>query len=111
MGNDAVIALLLDWAEWQRAYWPAIGYPPRSIGMSGDCVVTENSSDEQQDDAKKIRCRIVDQCIDDLQEPSQRAAIHRRYLSAVYRLRDYEHSLLTAHEALAVAFKRKGILC
>ena len=38
------------------------------------------------------------------------AAIHRRYLSAVYRIRDYAQMLDDAHEALLVAFRRKGVL-
>lgn len=108
---NALHGILLDWAAWQRGYRVKTGYARRSWGVeSGGQVVTHDSSDEQQDDAEKLRCEIVDRCIDDLEVPAQRAAVHRCYLSAVYRMRDYQQSLADALAALAVAFRRKGIL-
>ncbi len=108
---DAVHNLLVDWAKWQQGYRVNTGYPRRSCGMRAvGQVVTADSSDEQQDDAEKIRCEIVDRCIDDLPVAAHKAAVHRRYLSAVYRMRDYERSLADALTALASAFRRKGIL-
>ena len=71
---------------------------------AGGQVVTEESSDEQQEEAKWQRCAIVDRCIDDLPVPAQRAAIHRRYLSSVYQMRDYPASLAAAMALLLVAF-------
>ena len=63
-------------AEWQRRYEVYTGYPRRSCGMdAGGQVVTEESSDEQQEEAKWQRCAIVDRCIDDLPVPAQRAAV------------------------------------
>lgn len=108
---EAAHHLLLDWALWQEHYRVHTGYPRRSCGFeSFGQVVTHETSAVHQDDAKKERCEIVDRCIDDLPIPAQRAAIHRRYLSAVYRMRDYEHFLADAMAALVVAFRRKGIL-
>ena len=109
--DAAVHAILLDWADWQRRYRVFVGYPRRSCGVdAGGQVVTPDTSDEQQDDAMQERCRIADGCIDDLHVPAQRAAIHRRYLHAVYRMRDYEASLADALDTLAVSFRRKGIM-
>ncbi|HNK51737.1 MAG TPA: hypothetical protein PKX75_22255 [Nitrospira sp.] len=111
MSEESVHFLLIEWAEWQRRYEVYTGYPRRSCGMdAGGQVVTEESSDEQQEEAKWQRCAIVDRCIDDLPVPAQRAAIHRRYLSSVYQMRDYPASLAAAMALLLVAFRRKGIL-
>lgn len=108
---SAVDGILVEWADWSRGYRMRIGYPQKSAGFEpGGGVVTRESSDHQYDEVLNDRCRIVDQCIDDLDVPAQRAAIHRRYLSAVYRIRDYAQMLDDAHEALLVAFRRKGVL-
>lgn len=105
--TDWVVDLLEQWAEWQRGYRVRIGFPPRSCGMRSDGL---GSFDSMCDEAHIYRCRAVDACIDDLAVPAQRAAIHRRYLSSVYRMRDYEYSLAAAHRELAWAFRRKGII-
>lgn len=102
-----VVDLLEQWADWQRSYRVRIGFPPRSCGMRSDGL---GSFDEMCDEAQEYRCRAVDACIDSLSVPAQRAAIHRRYLSSVYRMRDYEYSLAAAHRELAWAFRRKGII-
>lgn len=105
------VRLLEAWAEWQRHYRINTGFPRRSCGIQ--CfgqVVTDDSSDEQQSEAERMRCEVVDQCIDDLPVPAQRAAIHHRYLNAVYRMRDYEIALDDALSSLVNAFIRKGIL-
>ena len=108
---NAVSGILVEWANWSKGYRMRIGYPSRSAGFEpGGGVVTKETSEHQYDDVAADRCRIVDRCIDDLPVKAQSAAIHRCYLSAVYRLRDYEQTLLDAHEALEVAFRRKGVL-
>ncbi len=106
-----VVDILKEWAQWSKGYRLKIGYPQKSAGFdpSGG-VVTADTSDEQAEDSQAWRCNIVDRCIDDLDEPAQRAAIHHCYLHAVYRMRDYEGSLLRAHEELLVALPRKGVL-
>jgi hypothetical protein len=106
-----VADMLKEWADWSRGYRMRIGYPERSPGFAtGGGVVTRDTSDEQADDAANQRCDIIDRCVDDLREPAQRAAIHHCYLQAVFRMRDYDTSLLDAHAALDIAFRRKGIL-
>ena len=106
-----VADMLKEWADWQRGYQMRIWYPDRSPGFAtGGGVVTLDTSDEQADDAAHHRCEIIDRCVDDLREPAQRAAIHHRYLHAVFRMRDYDVALLDAHAALDIAFRRKGIL-
>ncbi len=106
-----VADMLKEWADWSRGYRMRIGYPERSIGFEpGGGVVTRDTSDEQADDAQNQRCDIIDRCVDDLRDPAQRAAIHHCYLQSVFRMSDYDTSLLDAHAALDVAFRRKGIL-
>ena len=82
-------------------------YPKRSTGISSGYVSA--SFDEMCEESDAQRCRIVDSCVDDL-IPAQNAAIHRCYLSSVYRLRDYEQSLVDAHARLEESFRRKGVL-
>ena len=109
--TQKVVNMLKEWADWSRGYRMRIGYPERSPGFAiGGGVVTRDTSDEQADDAANQRCDIIDRCVDDLREPAQRAAIHHCYLQAVFRMRDYDTSLLDAHAALDIAFRRKGIL-
>jgi len=108
---DRVVSILEDWARWQRAYSVFLGAPRRSLGFDlGGSAVTAESGEQNREVADRDRCRVVDACIDSLKVPAQRAAIHRRYLSAVYRMRDYEQALCAAHEALLVAFLDKRLL-
>ena len=108
---DKVVSILEDWAMWQRAYVVFLGAPRRSLGFDlGGSAVTAESGEQNREVDDRDRCMVVDACIDSLKVPAQRAAIHRRYLSAVYRMRDYEQALCAAHEALLVAFLDKRLL-
>lgn len=108
---EAIDGILVEWANWSRGYRMNIGYRQRSTGFEpGGGAVTAESSGHQYDDVLSARCEIVDRCIDDLPTPAQTAAIHRRYLSAVYRMRDYETALAGALVALHAAFRRKGVM-
>ena len=108
---DRVVSILEDWARWQRAYSVFLGAPRRSLGFDlGGSAVTAESGEHNREVDDRDRCRVVDACIDSLKVPAQRAAIHRRYLSAVYRMRDYEQALCAAHEALLVEFLDKRLL-
>lgn len=104
---DAVVRILLDWADWQRGYRMRLGYAPKSAGFQSGGSVADSDPDYSAVD--QARYEIVDTCVDEL-PPDQRSAIHHRYLCAVYRMRDYDQSLLNAHEALQVAFVRKGAM-
>ena len=104
---EAVVGILTEWAAWMQGYSPRLGYPTHAAMLS-----TGGSSDtfeDMCDEADAQRNHAVDTCIDDL-PPNQKAAVYRRYLSAVFRMRDYETSLMTAHEALEVSLRRKGIM-
>ena len=108
---DKVIGILEDWARWQQAYSVFLGAPRRSLGFDlGGSAVTAESGEQNREVADRERCKIVDACVDSLEVPAQKAAIHRRYLCSVYRMRDYEQMLCAAHEALLVAFLDKRLL-
>jgi hypothetical protein len=108
---DKVVSILEDWARWQQAYSVFLGAPRRSLGFDlGGSAVTAESGEQNREVADRERCKIVDACIDSLKVPAQKAAIHRRYLCSVYRMRDYEKMLCAAHEALLVAFLDKRLL-
>ena len=108
---DKVIGILEDWARWQQAYSVFLGAPRRSLGFDlGGSAVTAESGEQNREVADRERCKIVDACVDSLKVPAQKAAIHRRYLCSVYRMRDYEQTLCAAHEALLVAFLDKRLL-
>jgi len=111
--RESVHRILLDWADWQLAYRPRIGFPKRALGFAcAGQAVTDDTAEILQDEATKHRCRVAEQCIDDLASADQRRAVHRRYLRAAYSAGDgsYEQVLASALSALAVAFRRKGIL-
>ena len=108
---DKVVSILEDWARWQQAYSVFLGAPRRSLGFDlGGSAVTAESGEQNREVADRERCKIVDACVDSLKVPAQKAAIHRRYLCSVYRMRDYEQMLCAAHEALLVAFLDKRLL-
>lgn len=106
---EALVALLEDWANWQRAYTPRLGYPSRSL-----TCYSEGSQDFESlcDAVDSQTFASVDACVQDL-VPAQRAAVMRRYgIAAVFRFpRDnYEQCLLMAHEVLIKALQRKGVM-
>lgn len=105
---DDVVGILTDWRDWMKGYSSRTGYPKRSAGFQSGYV--SSTFEDMCDEADAHRNRVVDTCIDDL-PPNQNAAIYRCYLSAVYRLRDYEGSLTLAHESLLIMFRKKGLMC
>ena len=108
---DKVVGILEDWARWQQAYSVFLGAPRRSLGFDlGGSAVTAESGEHNREVDDRERCKIVDACVDSLEVPAQKAAIHRRYLCSVYRMRDYEQMLCAAHEALLVAFLDKRLM-
>lgn len=106
---ESLVGLLEDWAQWQRAYSPRLGYPSRSL-----TCYSEGSQDFESlcDAVDSQTFASVDACVQDL-VPAQRAAVMRRYgIAAVFRFpRDnYEQCLMLAHEALIKALPRKGVM-
>lgn len=111
--HESVHRILLDWADWQLAYRPRIGFPKRALGFAcAGQVVTDDTAELLQDEATKHRCQVAEQCIDDLASADQQRAVHRHYLRSAYSAvaGSYEQVLASALSALAVAFRRKGIL-
>jgi hypothetical protein len=104
---DAVVGILLDWADSMKGHNLRLGYPATSAGFSQCCA--SSTFDEMCKQADSIRNAVVSACVDDL-EPAQNAAIYHRYLAAVYRMRNYEDTLAEAHVALMDAFGKKGVL-
>lgn len=104
---EAVVRLLLDWADWMKGYHTKLGFGTKSAGLQSGFVSA--SFDEMCEQADYQRNEIVDSCVNDL-PPNQSAAIHHRYCASVYRMRDYEGSLLDAHERLTVTLRSKGVL-
>lgn len=106
---EALVAMLTDWAQWQRAYAPRLGYPSRSI----TCYSESGQDFEGMCDSVDAHTfSTVDACVQDL-VPAQRAAVMRRYgIASVFRFprENYEQCLLMAHETLLVALPRKGVM-
>lgn len=106
---ESLVALLTEWAQWQRAYSPRLGYPSRSL-----TCYSEGSQDFESlcDAVDNQTFASVDACVQDLM-PAQRAAVMRRYgIAAVFRFpRDnYERCLMLAHDVLIKALPRKGVM-
>lgn len=106
---ESLVALLTEWAQWQRAYSPRLGYPSRSL-----TCYSEGSQDFESlcDAVDSQTFASVDACVQDLM-PAQRAAVMRRYgIAAVFRFpRDnYESCLMMAHDVLIKALPRKGVM-
>ena len=106
---ESLVALLTEWAQWQRAYSPRLGYPSRSL-----TCYSEGSQDFESlcDAVDSQTFASVDACVQDLM-PAQRAAVMRRYgIAAVFRFpRDnYEQCLRLAYDVLIKALPRKGVM-
>ena len=106
---SAVVALLEDWAQWQRGYRLKLGYPTKSAGIESGGGST--SFDDLCDESDAEVMRKVDACVNDL-SLIQRSAVLKRYgIAVVFRFPrgNYETVLCEAHVALMAAFSKKGI--
>lgn len=106
---EAVVGILIDWADWQKGYRVKVGFAPKSAGFQSGGVVGDSTSDDAYASADNARFEVVDACVDDL-APNQSAAIYHRYCASVFRMRNYEGSLFDAHEILSRVFRCKGIM-
>lgn len=104
---EAVVGILTEWAAWMQGYSPRLGYPNHSAMLSSGG--NSDTFEDMCDAADAQRNQSVDSCVDDL-PPNQKAAVYRRYLAAVFRMRDYEGSLVSAHVALEISLRRKGMM-
>lgn len=107
---DALVALMEQWASWQKGYRMKLGYPTHSAGMGGGGIQTfEDMCDSADNSAMNVVDSVVQNDITDI----ERAAILRRYgVAAVFRFprENYEDVLLRAHERLMVLLPRKGVI-
>jgi len=104
---DYVVNILTEWSEWMQRDDSGGGYPAKSAGFGG--YSTPGTFEDMCDHADALRMQTVDACVSDL-PPNQNAAIYRQYLAAVFRMRDFEGSLVTAHESLERALRNKGMV-
>jgi hypothetical protein len=105
---EALVLLLEDWANWQSSYRPNTGFKSRSAGFSSLGLQSFDDMCHQSDNATM---KTIDSAIDDL-EPAQRAAINKKYgVCSVFRFpRDFEDTLILAHDRLVIICKRKGVV-
>lgn len=97
---------LETWALWMRSEQPARGYPRKSCGFVGGGYNTDFDSMCEAADVRVAQ--IVNALVDGL-EPIQRMALHRRYLRAVYRFKDYPERLLEARERVRIGLRKRGV--
>lgn len=104
---DRLKGLLMDWADWTRGYSGArLGFDMKSAG------VASAGRDDFESLLRKTEnqiSKIIDVTVDDL-DPIHRCAIHHRYLSAVYRFRDYAKILDEAHDHLLIVLPKKNVV-
>lgn len=107
---DALVALMEDWARWNRGYTLKLGYPSHSAGMGSGGTQTFESMCDACDNRSM---EAVDAVVQDDLSHIERAAILRRYgVAAVFRFprENYEEVLMRAHERLMVLLPRKGVI-
>ena len=104
---DRVEWHLHNWKTWMHTGRSVDRLPRRSTAIGN----SSSSSFEDMTDASDIRCAaIVDAIINDL-PPSQSSAIHRRYLSAVYRFprNNYANELLAAKVTIGRKLSERAV--
>ena len=97
---------LETWAAWMHSEQPARGYPRKSCGFVGGGYNTD--FDTMVEAADMRVAQIVNALVDGL-EPILRLALHRRYLHAVYRFKDYPERLLEARETIRMGLRKRGV--
>jgi hypothetical protein len=103
---ESLDRILTNWSRWMHRDSAVDGFPQRSA------VLTTGGASKGWDDfAEEIDgwvAQTVDTCINDL-PADQRAAVHHCYLRAVFRFRDYRHSLLLAVTTLGVMLEARNV--
>lgn len=106
--EDRRIDAALDtWAQWAQAPDGSMGYPNHSA------VMQNGTGDAWQvwcDEADKQIAKAVDTILWEL-PPTMRAAVHHRYLRAVFRFgrNNYAEALLDARQRIAIGLRRRGL--
>ena len=106
---ESIIFELNEWARWQKGYRLKLGYPSKAIGLESGYV--SHTFEDLCDEADNSRLRIVDCAVNDLESPTQKAAIHHRYLGTVVRFprNNLPELLLEAHLEIMKNLRKRGI--
>ena len=76
MNYDLFLDYMDSWARWMKSSDHKLGYPQRSIGMSGSSSTT---FDDMIEEADSEIIRTINSCMDSL-KPEEISAIWARYL-------------------------------
>jgi hypothetical protein len=109
MQRERLEYLLENWRDWMRHDNNRLGYPTHTlvaVGGGGSCI---DAFEIMCDEVDEKQAKQLDALIDSL-APSQKAAVHHKWLSAVYRLRDMEMSYELALDNLMTMADRRGIV-
>jgi hypothetical protein len=95
------------WAQWAQAPDGSMSYPNHSAVMQNG---TGDAWEVWCDEADKTLAKAVDAILWSM-PPAPRAAVHRRYLQAVFRFpRDnYADALLDARQRIAIGLRKRGL--
>ena len=106
----SLVSLLEEWANWQKGYRLKLSYPSKSSGFQSGGYVSR-TFDEMAEESDSDICQLVDYAISDL-IPVQSAAIHKRYLAALFRFERvcYQEALTDAHVTLLSTLPKKGVV-
>lgn len=98
---------LETWAQWAQAPDGSMGYPNHSAVLQNG---TGDAWDVWCDEADKRLAKAVDAILWSM-PPAPRAAVHRRYLDAVFCFpRDnYAGLLLDARQRIAIGLRKRGL--
>lgn len=107
---QSLVGLLESWANWQKGYRLKLSYPSKSVGFECGGYWPKSFEDLVDDNDSEI-CQLIDYAVSDLL-PVQSAAIHKRYLAAVFRFEraNYPEALTEAHMTLICTLPKKGVV-
>lgn len=98
---------LETWAEWVEAPDGSMWYPRHSVGMENG---TGDVWEQWCAEADIALAKAVDAILESM-PPALRAAVHRRYLDAVFQFpRDnYAECLLDARQRIAIGLRKRNL--
>lgn len=96
------------WASWQQNSGIRLWYPQKAVGFASGGI---NCWDDVELSTDAWMCGEIDAAVDQL-PPAQHAAIHNRYLEAVFRFprNNYELLLEFALEEIIRLIRKKGVV-
>ena len=99
---------LRNWARWMRHPGLDLGYPKKSSGLESGYVSGSDGFDILCEEADEVSAVTLNAIIDGLPQ-DESSAISHKYLHAVYRVRDYNGSLLRAISKIWRGMLSRGI--